>query len=456
MNIKTDSRKIKPGDTFVALRCEEHDGHAYVQKAIENGASKVVVEHGSYSVETVVVPDTREYINEYLDEHYAETLENMKIIGITGTNGKTTTAYLAYQLFRKLQVPSAYIGTIGFYLEKKEQSLPNTSVDVCDLYELLLTAYEHGCKVVLLEVSSQALSGNRFGKLKFDMAAFTNLTQDHLNFHKTMGNYALAKQLLFKKIKKDGLAIVNEDDKYKDYYLLSENHNITYGFKPSDYQIKEYQLSAEKTKFKVEYKGSMYPVETNLIGSYNIYNLLVAMIFVNQYGFPFFELLKHVKDLNSPSGRMEVISYKDNQIIIDYAHTPDAIEKILKTVKEFSLGKIYTIFGCTGERDRKKRPIMMNLVTNLSDKVIVTNDDPHFESPTQIVSDMVDGITKKNYEICLDRKKAIAKGISWLKEKDTLLILGKGHEEFIVIENKKIKHNDKEEVLKIISSHQKI
>ncbi|MBE6160298.1 MAG: UDP-N-acetylmuramoyl-L-alanyl-D-glutamate--2,6-diaminopimelate ligase [Lactobacillales bacterium] len=446
INIQSDSRKIKKGDIFVALQCEVNDGHKYIDKAIENGASKIIAEYGNYSVETEIVEDTRDYINKYLEENYNKYLEEMTIIGITGTNGKTTSAYLIYQALNKLDIKTAYIGTIGFYLDKKVLDLPNTSVDICDTYNLLMEAYNNGYKTVVLEVSSHALANNRLCTLRFDYGVFTNLTQDHLDFHKTMENYALAKQKLFKMLKDNGKGIINIDDSYSKYFLLDKNINITYG-KKGMCSFKNYKPSIKGTNFDLVIEDKNYNVSTKLIGTYNVYNLLVMISILNDMNIDIEDIIAIIPDLDAPNGRMDTVDYKNNKIIIDYAHTPDAIDNIINAVE--NNGKKYVIFGCTGERDRLKRPIMGKLVSELSDYFIITNDDPHNEDEQQIVEDILKNNDFKNYEVCLDRKEAIRKGINLLKENDILFILGKGHEEFIVGKTK-IKHNDKEEVLKYL------
>lgn len=447
INIQSDSRKIKKGDIFVALKCEVNDGHKYIDKAIENGASKIIAEYGNYNVDTLIVDDTRKYINSYLEENYNKYLDEMTIIGITGTNGKTTTAYLIYQALNKLGKKTAYIGTIGFYLDKKISDLPNTSVDICDTYNLLIEAYDKGYKTVVLEVSSHALANNRLCTLKFDYGIFTNLTQDHLDFHKTMENYALAKQKLFKMLKKNGKAIINIDDSHHETFMLKENNNITYG-KNGSYSFKNYEDSIKGTTFDLIINDKNYNIKTKLIGKYNVYNLLATISVLNNMNIKIEEIVSLTQELNAPPGRMDTIDYKNNKIIIDYAHTPDAIYNILNAVE--SGGKKYVVFGCTGERDRLKRPIMGRLVSEMSDYFIITNDDPHNEDEEKIVNDILEGNDFKNYEICLDRKEAIKKGINLLNENDILFILGKGHEEYIVGKTK-IRHNDKEEVLKILN-----
>lgn len=451
INIKVDSRKVKNGDIFVALRGVSSDGHDYIDKAIENGACKLIVEEDkNYSISYEVVKDTKEYLINYLKENYYKYLENIKIIGFTGTNGKTTSAFLLHSALNMLGLKASYIGTVGFYASAKIESLNNTTPDILDLYNLLLKSYELGCKYIVMEVSSQGLSYKRVEGIDFDYAIFTNLTQDHLDYHLTMENYCDAKKELFRKLKNNGKAIINYDDGYKENFILKENINITYGFNGGDYHIKKYNMTNTGTSIEYEYKDKTYKITTPLIGKYNIYNLLTTLVVLNEEGIKQETINELIPNLKAPLGRMETIKKGSNSIIIDYAHTPDAIEKIIKTMKDITKGNIYVVFGCTGDRDRTKRPIMTNIVTSLSNKAIITIDDLHNEDPKQIVEDMLDGITNRNYEVILDRKQAIKKGISYLRENDSLLILGKGHEEFIIIKDNKIPFQDREVVLEIL------
>ncbi len=453
--LRVDSRKVKEGDTFLALRGVDSDGHKFIPSAIQNGAKKIIAEEGSYSVETEIVEDTRKYLSDYLKEKYKETRNQIKLIGVTGTNGKTTTAFLLHKAFCALHVRASYIGTVGFYQDEKIRSLNNTTPDLYDLYEMMDESVQKGCKVMVMEVSSQGLAYGRVNGLEFDMALFTNLTQDHLDFHKTMENYALAKQELFRRIKKDGCAVVNVDDSYKGYYLLEENRNVTYGFLDADYKITHFHMNPLGTSFDFSYQGNTYPVETKLLGKYNVYNMMSVITLLHEYGFSMDEILSISSKLEAPAGRMDTVRMGTNSIIVDYAHTPDAIENILKTVKEVKPHHIYVVFGCTGDRDRLKRPIMTRLVLENVDYGIISNDDPHFEDPNRIVEDMTKGLECTNYEVILDRKKAIEKGISLLKEYDMLLILGKGHEEVMIVRDKKIPMNDKNIVLDFLKQCQR-
>lgn len=446
IDIKSDSRKVKPNDKFIALRGISSDGHDYIDKAIENGASEIIAEEGNYSVKTTIVKDTRKYLNDYLEKKYNNIINDLVLIGFTGTNGKTTSAYLLYECLNNLGYKCAYIGTIGYYLDKKICNLPNTSPDICDMYEMIIDAYENGYKYIAIEVSSQGLAYGRLDTIRFDYGVFTNLTRDHLDFHKTMENYALAKQKLFKQLKNNGIGIINNDDKYSDYYKIG--NYITYGFKDSDYTINDYSLDSKGLKFTI---NNNYSFNSKLIGKYNIYNLLVTFIILDKIGIDYESINKQFLIIDPPSGRMDMIKYKTNTIIIDYAHTPDAMENIINATNEIKHEHLYIVFGCTGDRDRKKRPIMTSIALNSSDYVYITSDDLHNENFDNIVNDMLNGVNKTNYEIIKDRYNAVKCAIEKMNNNDLLLILGKGHEEYIIVGNEKIPYNDHDAVIEILN-----
>ncbi len=442
--IKTDSRKVRKGDTFVALRGISNDGHNYIETAIKNGASKIIAEEGNYSVETIIVEDTRKYLEDLLYEEYHTCLEDMVIVGLTGTNGKTTTSYLLYEALNKLKRNAAYIGTVGFYKKGKVCDLPNTSPDICDMYEMLVDCYETGYKYVVMEVSSQGLSYGRLNRIPFDYAIFTNLTQDHLDYHKTMENYAKAKQQLFYQLKENGISIINMDDSYHSYYEIG---NVkTYGFSTSDYQIKNMELNSFGSSFIM----NDLSIHTSLIGKYNIYNVVCATIVLDLMGISKSEIERVVPQLTPPPGRMDIITFHKNTVIIDYAHTPDAMENIFNTVSELPHRNTYVVFGCTGSRDAKKRPIMMQLALSNSQYVVVTSDDLHEEEFEDIVKDMLEGNEKQHYRVEKNRMEAVRYALSLLKENDLLLILGKGHEEFIIVKDERIPFNDRKAVEQIL------
>lgn len=435
--IKIDSRKVESGDTFIALKGINDDGNKYIEEAIKNGASKVIVEDGKYSVETVIVEDTKKYLEEYLYNNYYDKISKLKLIGITGTNGKTTTSFLIYQALNKNGVKCAYIGTIGFYMEECIET-SNTTPNLYEIYNMLIKCAENNYEYVVMEVSSQGLSTGRVNTLKFDYAVFTNLTMDHLDYHITMENYMNEKLKLFNMV--DGYAIINSDDKYSNNFILDKNKNITYG-KNGDYKISDIVMDIHGTSFKlnnIEYK-------TKLIGEYNVYNMAIVIILLN-----ILKLDKSViSSLESPVGRMDIVRYKDNLIIIDFAHTPDAVEKILSTVSKIKHNKIITVIGCGGNRDKEKRSIIGDIVTKNSNYAIFTSDNPRYEDPIDILNDITCKLDNKNYEIIVNREESINKSIQMLSKNDILLLLGKGHENYQIIGNKKIPFNDKKTVLDI-------
>lgn len=439
MNIKDDSRKVEKGDIFVALK-KVHDGHDYVADAIKNGAGKVIVEKGLYEVETIIVPDTHDYLVNYLKENYYDSIKDLKLIGVTGTNGKTTTCFLIYQALNKLNRKTAYIGTIGFYIDKKIKDLGNTTPDILEMYEMLLRCKGEGCEYVVMEASSHALSMNRLDSLMFDIGIFTNLTEEHLDYHKTMEEYALAKQKLFDKVKY--LTIVNEDSEYKDYFIRA--NTTTYGIGSGDYKVKTYESDMNGLKFLLN--DTLY--HSKLIGKHNLYNLLAVIVLLEYLGYD--DLKDIVDSLEAPIGRMDIIKYNDNNIVIDYAHSPDAVSKIITANRELNPNRIITIIGCGGNRDRTKRPVMARIACNLSDYCIFTNDNPRDEEPEDIINDMLQGLDSSNYEIELNRENAIVKGIQMLTKNDILLVLGKGHETYQLIKGKKFDFDDKLIVLENI------
>lgn len=432
MNIKDDSRRIKKGDTFIALK-KDHDGHEYVMDAIKNGASRVIVEKGSYPVDTVIVSDTHEYLVEYLKNNYYDEIKDLKLIGITGTNGKTTTAFLIYEAFLNIGIKAAYIGTIGFYKNGEYRRINNTTPDILEIYELLLECSKDSISYVVMECSSQGLDMNRLSGLHFIYGIFTNLTRDHLDYHKTMENYLNCKLKLFNMCDR---RIVNSDSEYSKYFI-NEN-TVTYGFDSNDYKISSYDTLNYKTTFKLN--DIVY--ETSLIGLHNIYNLSIVIILFKELN-----LDLDVSKLYAPNGRMDVIKKDSNLIIVDYAHTPDAVEKIINTALSLKPNNVITIVGCGGNRDKTKRPIMGSIATKLSNYCIFTSDNPRGEEELSIINDILKGVTRDNYEVIINRKKAIIKGIQKLKKNDILLVLGKGHEYYQIIKDKRIYFDDKKIVL---------
>ena len=403
MNISANSKK--GNNIFVSLN------NKYIDDAINNGFKKIIVSKSKFKA----VKSTRKYLEKYLKKYYYKQIKDVILIGVTGTNGKTSTSYLIYQALNLAGIKCSYIGTIGFYLENDIKKLNNTTPDICDLYEMIIESINCGCKAVVMEVSSHALKLGRVNTLKFDYAILTNITEDHLDFHKTYKDYYKTKMSIFKKLKKKGTKI-------------------------SDIKIENYDINNDYFK----YNNKIY--NTKIKGEYNIKNIIPSIIILDKMNI---DSRKIIPQLCLPPGRMQIINYKNNSIIIDYAHTPDAMEKIISTVKIMNHNRIITIFGCGGNREKEKRPKMGEIASLLSDYVILTNDNPRDENPKEIIREIKQNMNN-NYKIIYDRKKAIQEGIKMLKENDILLILGKGHEEYQIIDNKKIFFSDLYTVYDII------
>ena len=448
IDLITDSRKVKQGDTFIAIKGIDNDGHNYIEQAIENGATKIIAERGNYKVETEIVEDTTKYLNEYIYNNYYDKIKDIKLIGVTGTSGKTTTCFLTYTLLKELGCKAAYIGTIGFYMDDFVRELPNTTPLIDELYNILLECKENNIEDVVMEVSSHALDLNRVYGLEYDAAGFTNISQDHLDYHKTIENYAQAKVELFRKLRNNKTAIINIDDDHSNMFILPENNNITLSENKGDVSIYDIKLTNLGIDFKFNYKEKTYEKTIDMVGKYNIYNYMTAVMLINSFGFDIENILN--LEAKAPRGRMEMVKYGTNSIFVDYAHKPDAVKKVLENAKEFTVGRIITIIGCGGNRDRTKRPIMGNIASELSDYVIFTNDNPRNEDPSEIMNDILEGVHNENHEVILDRKSAINKGISLLKENDVLLILGKGHEDYQIVQGVKYHLDDMECVLEAI------
>ena len=451
INIKTNSRKVKPGDTFVAIKWFTVDGHDYIEDAIKAGATKIVCEHGSYSVETLVVPSTKEWVQKYIVDNYKDEVNKLRIIGVTGTNGKTTTCFLTYQALRKLGVNAAYMGTIGFYYGDTKYELNNTTPEILDLYSYFIEALEHGVTDVVMEVSSHSLCEKRVEGLEFSEVAFTNLTEDHLDYHKTMENYLNAKLLILKQIKKDGVVIVNNDDDYGKYFEVGNYKTL--GYSGDNYKILDYSQTDKGTLISFMVDGKKYEIETNLRSKFNVYNYLTCLALLNNLGFSIEEIAEVTKSIYPPKGRCEQISVNGGEAVIDYAHTPDAVDKIISAFLENKKGKVITIVGCGGDRDPLKRPIMGNIASEKSDYVIFTSDNPRTEDPKAILEDIIKGVRKDNYEVEIDRPTAIRKGLDMIGKNDVLLILGKGHEDYQIIGHTKHHLDDAEEVKKYLEAH---
>lgn len=438
MKLWKNSKYIKKGDIFLV----DKENEKYAGDAVKKGASKIVAElNKDYDIETIKVDSINEYIKNYYD------FSNVKIIGVTGTNGKTTTCYLIYQMLNYLGVKTAYIGTIGFYIEDKIIPLDNTTPSIDILYNLINDAINtYNCEVIVMEVSSHALKQDRVYGLLFDAVAVTNITKDHLDYHKTLKDYINSKKKITNMLKNNKICILNKKDKWYKKFLNKENNNYVIG---KNVKLKKVNTNLDSTNITF-IDDKLYNIKTSLVGMFNVYNFLMAYKIVKELKYDYNKILENAYLFKAPPGRMEKIKYKSNIIFIDYAHTPDAVLKVLKMVNKIHNKGIITIIGCGGNRDKEKRPIMGRIATKYSKYVIFTNDNPRYENDKLIMNDILKK-AKLNYKIIYDRKKAITEGIKNFKENNILMILGKGHEDYQEIKGVKHHFSDKEETLKIIN-----
>lgn len=450
-DLEFDSRKIKQGDVFIALEGSIVDGHTFISKAIENGAKTILVEKDVDKVEGInyfLVDGLREKMGIVASNFYGYPQNQLKIVGVTGTNGKTTTTYILESILGEKNV--ARIGTVEYKIGDEIIPAPNTTPSSLEIIKICKKALEKNIKYLIMEVSSHGLDIGRVNMLRFEAGIFTNLTLDHLDYHKTMENYYLAKRKLFDLVKDKKNSIINIDDEYGKRYLEYTN-GISYGISQGDIQGEIKQITREGQEVTIKIFEKEYKINLRLLGRYNLSNLLGAIGAVKTLGLSDEEIISKIPLIHGAPGRFEPVKIdRDFTVIVDYAHTGDALENILKSINEFKTNRVITVFGCGGDRDKTKRPIMGGIAEKYSDIVIVTSDNPRTEAPEEIIKDIVVGLTKENHIIEIHREKAIEKAISLAEKNDIILIAGKGHENYQVIGREKIHFDDKEEVIKAI------
>lgn len=440
MRMWMNSSYVKEGDYFLV----DKNNEKYVSKAISNGACKIITElDKEYEIPTVKT----ESIRKYLYDNYYEKIKDITLIGITGTNGKTTTCYLIYQMLKNINIKALYIGTIGVYIENEVKELNNTTPSMDVLYNLLLDAKEANVKVAIMEVSSHALKQDRVHGLKFDAVGVTNITQDHLDYHKSMEDYVASKKKIINMTRNNKICILNKKDKHYKEFINKDNNNIIIG---RTFKIKKVIKKIDKTKIYVKEDKEKLCFETKLVGDFNVYNFLMAFEIIKHLGYDFSKIISNAYLYEEPKGRMQKITYNKNVIFVDYAHTPDAVENVLKTVNKIKNKGVITIIGCGGNRDKSKRKKMANIACNNSKMVIFTNDNPRYEDEKAIMNDILKGASGK-FEVIYDRFNAIKKGIKLLNQNMILMILGKGHECYQIIGDKKLYFSDLETVNEIIN-----
>jgi UDP-N-acetylmuramoyl-L-alanyl-D-glutamate--2,6-diaminopimelate ligase len=446
-NITYDSRKVKDGSLFIAISGENQDGHDYILEAIDKGASAIIA-NGRAPISDIVpilqVTNPRKTMSKIASNFYNNPSKNLNIIGITGTNGKTTTTQIVDYIIKSNNRTSSSLGTLGFNTPSGMISTGFTTPESIELQQILDTIKKGGIEYVPMEISSHAIELYRTNDVDINIAIFTNMGHDHLDFHKSIDNYFNAKLKLFTKLNKNSLAILNYDDPYTEKIIKKINCNyLTYGFSNNaDLSIKEYNLKINQSSAVLSYNNKLIKVDTQLIGKFNLYNLSAAILCALKLGINKNSIVKSVEQFINVPGRLEKYNYKDNTVIIDYAHTPDAFSNIFKNISELKSKekKIITVFGCGGNRDKSKRKLMGEIANNYSDYIYITNDNPRFEDEDKIIDDICSGILNEKYEIIKDRKKAIISSLN--SNNSIILILGKGIEKYQIIKNKKIDHSD--------------
>lgn len=445
-SLNFDSKSVVKGSVFVAIKGTMKDGHDFIDNAIGGGASVIIYDKKSIKKNLdatyVLVRDSRTALADLAQNFYNHPSKKLKLVGITGTNGKTTIATLLFNLFENLGYSCALLSTIENKIGKKTYPTNLTTPDPITIASFLDQAVSEGCQYAFMECSSHAISQKRVWGLEFAGAVFTNLTHDHLDYHKTMETYAQSKKKLFDTLPKNSFAVVNQDDVWGEY-MVSQTQARKYFFSLKD---KKFKQSLEGLEISWEDKK----IKSKLIGIFNAYNIFEIYATAKLLEIPENKIISTIAQLNPPSGRLEFIKSKKGVIgVIDYAHTPDALENVLKTIKELMPegSKIITVVGCSGERDKLKRPIMGKIAYKLSDYVIFSSDNPKSENSRQILKEMTINLPSEigKYECESDRAKAIAIAFERAKTGDVILMAGKGHENYQYMKDGKIPFSEKEQ-----------
>lgn len=455
--VSCDSRRIADNFVFVAIKGSHDNGHKFIDQALKKGAKALIIQEPELKdmrlpekISVIAVSDTKSALSKLSAEFYGNPSDKLKVIGVTGTNGKTTITYLIEALLKESCRNPGVIGTINYRFNNYINFSGNTTPGPDQLQLMLKEMLGRGVDYVAMEVSSHALDQGRTDAIRFCSAIFTNLTQDHLDYHKNLEDYFQAKTKLFKALGKQSSAIINIDDPWGRRLLdLTKASVITYGIEnEAKVSAKEIKFDFTHTEFILKTSELKTKFKTLLIGRHNVYNILAAIALGISQGIKIPDIKSAIERLNFVPGRLQRIETgRDFFCFVDYAHTEDALKNVINTLREITRKKIIVVFGCGGERDKTKRPKMGRVVTELADFAIITNDNPRSEEAQDIVNNIKQGIKKDNYCIILDRKDAIKKSLSLAAKGDIVLVAGKGHEDYQILKNKKI-HFDDTEVIK--------
>lgn len=460
--ISTDSRSIREGELFVAVRGYSADGHEYVTQAIDSGACALVVDRpASSSLPEIVVENTAIAAALLAKKFFGDPASKLLLVGITGTNGKTSTSFLVRSILERALGPAGIIGTVGFGAAGELMAATHTTPASVDLYRILSDFLAKGCRAVVMEVSSHAADQGRITGLEFDVGVFTNITRDHLDYHGTFENYVRAKEMFATTLleggrrKGPGRLVYNLDDpvlgKIGDRF---DGDKITFGLGPAA-AVRGERLRAdlEGTQFDLGIGDGGIAVDLKLRGRFSVYNALAAASAAHSLGIGLDEIKEGLERIQSIPGRFEVVSSgRGPTVVVDYAHTPDALDNLLRFCRELSAGRVLTVFGCGGDRDRGKRPLMGRIAVELSDAVYVTNDNPRSENPDDIIDEILQGTkgSKTSVRVIEDRREAIGKAVRDANADDLVVLAGKGHENVQIVGENRIPFSDVEEAEKAL------
>lgn len=458
--ITYDSRQAGPGFLFVAIKGYQIDGHLYVKDALARGATAVVVQEEvdvPRGIARVMVSNTRQILPVISARYYGYPARKMKLIGVTGTNGKTTTTNLINAVYKEYGLKTGLIGTIHNHIGDRILAVARTTPESADLQRLLDQMFQEGVQALVMEVSSHALALGRVDQCEYDIAVFTNITQDHLDFHGTMEKYLEAKALLFSGLGVDARktgnkrAVINADDPAAEKLINACSVDVlTYGIdRPANITARDVLVTARGVCFTVEVPGETIDLHLKLTGKFNVYNALAAVAAGVADGIPVPVIKRALESVTGVPGRFELVDRgQDFAVIVDYAHTPDGLQNVLSTAREITSGRLITVFGCGGDRDRTKRPQMGAIAARMSDLTVVTSDNPRTEDPISIIEDILPGIrvtNGTNYMVIPDRREAIKRAVGEAGSGDVVVIAGKGHEDYQIIGTNRTHFDDREE-----------
>jgi UDP-N-acetylmuramoyl-L-alanyl-D-glutamate--2,6-diaminopimelate ligase len=449
-DIADDSRFVKKGSIFFVIEKPNFDIFSVLKKIEKKVKVYVVDLKNKGRIKKMAINKPVIYLKG-IENHFYQAVKkfykpklNLKIIGITGTNGKTSTAYFLYQLLKKSGEKTAFFGTIGYFIGSSKYKINHTTADFLTLYKMVKKASQKKINYLIMEVSSHSITQERIKGLNFTRCVFTNLSRDHLDYHKTMDSYFKTKKSFF--VQNNCYSIVNNDCLYGKKILSSLSKKISYGIKSnSDYQAKDIKLLKNKTKFDLVWKNRVFSLSTKLSGCHNILNILAALASAHSLRFSLNKLVSIIPSLKRAKGRFQEIA---QNIFIDYAHTPEGLEYILSSLQDIGYEKIISVFGCGGQRDKGKRKIMGRISSQLADFTIITSDNPRGEDPSYICRQIKNGCINNKFKIIINRKEAIKKAILLYRtqkkmgQKACVLVAGKGHEDYQILKNKKVPFQD--------------